>query len=81
MGFEGETSQVKFSERHAWYFLSGMQPDEVLLLKCWDHDPSRSHLITPHSAFTDPRFIGKDVKPRESIEVRALVFVEPGEEK
>ncbi|GAA5858260.1 hypothetical protein JCM1840_001118 [Sporobolomyces johnsonii] len=80
-GFEGETSQVKFSERHAWYFLGGMQPDEALLLKCWDHDPSRSDKITPHSAFTDPRFVGKDVEPRESIEVRALVFVEPEEEE
>ncbi|BGP14447.1 hypothetical protein JCM10213_004569 [Rhodosporidiobolus nylandii] len=36
---EGETLQVKFSERHRWYYLSEMQPDEALLLKvgCRDY--------------------------------------------
>ncbi|GAA6037293.1 hypothetical protein JCM8097_008667 [Rhodosporidiobolus ruineniae] len=78
---EGETLQVGFSDRHQWYYLSEMQPDEALLLKCWENLPDgKIGTITPHTAFEDPRYFGKDgVRLRESIEVRALVFHEPQE--
>ncbi|GJN87168.1 hypothetical protein Rhopal_000113-T1 [Rhodotorula paludigena] len=76
---EGETLQVTYSERHKWYYLSEMEPDEVLLLKCWEYLPDgKNGTITPHTAFLDPRYYGKPgVALRESIEVRALVFHEP----
>lgn len=71
---EGETYQVALNERHRWYYVSEMQPDEALLLKCWDRDGGAR---TPHTAFVDDAFVGRDdVEPRQSIEVRALVFVE-----
>ncbi|GAA5907383.1 hypothetical protein JCM6882_002822 [Rhodosporidiobolus microsporus] len=78
---EGETLQVGWAERHRWYYLSEMQPDEVLLLKCWENLPNGAiGTITPHTAFSDPRYAGRDDVPlRQSIEVRALVFHEPEE--
>ncbi|GAA5855849.1 hypothetical protein JCM8547_000384 [Rhodosporidiobolus lusitaniae] len=78
---EGETLQVKFSDRHKWYYLSEMQPNEALLLKCWENLPDHKlGTITPHTAFQDPRYYGKEgVLLRQSIEVRALVFHEPEE--
>ncbi|GAA5925142.1 hypothetical protein JCM1841_005797 [Sporobolomyces salmonicolor] len=76
---EGETFQIKRSERHKWFYLSEMQPDELLLLKCWENRPDGG-VRTPHTAFIDPRYIGRDDIPlRQSIEVRALVFHEPEE--
>lgn len=53
----------------------------VLLLKCWESLPDgKIGTITPHTAFHDERFFGKEgVELRESIEVRALVFHEVDE--
>lgn len=53
----------------------------VLLLKCWEYSPeNKVGTITPHTAFVDPRYYGKEgVELRESIEVRVLVFHEPEE--
>jgi hypothetical protein len=50
-----------------------MQPDEALLLKCADSATSVPARFTPHSAFIDPT-TPADAAPRESIEVRTLVF-------
>jgi hypothetical protein len=50
-----------------------MQPDEALLLKCSDTATSVPARFTPHSAFVDPT-TPADAPPRESIEVRTLVF-------
>jgi hypothetical protein len=30
---EGETNSVKFSPTHRWKYLSGMRPDEYVLIK------------------------------------------------
>ena len=32
----GETSRVEYRPGHRWYYVSEMQPDEALLLKCFD---------------------------------------------
>ncbi|KAL7340065.1 hypothetical protein BJY59DRAFT_697104 [Rhodotorula toruloides] len=78
---EGETLNVKWAEGLRWYYLSEMGADEVLLLKCWEYSPeNKVGTITPHTAFVDPRYYGKEgVELRESIEVRVLVFHEPEE--
>ncbi|GAA5974229.1 hypothetical protein JCM11641_003340 [Rhodosporidiobolus odoratus] len=78
---EGEVLSVGFSDRHRYYYLSEMGPQEALLLKCWENLPnSQIGTITPHTAFYDPRYYGKkDVPLRQSIETRALVFHEPQE--
>jgi hypothetical protein len=52
-----------------------MQPDEVLLLKCFDADPARA-TFTAHSAFDHPA-APPDCPPRQSIEVRTLAFFAP----
>lgn len=58
---------------HQWYFKNSQQPDEVLLVKCFDSS-TRPDLArrAPHSAFEDPSMA--DCGHRESIETRALVF-------
>ncbi len=61
------------SGRHRWYYKAAQTPDEVMLIKCFDSvaDGSVSRR-TPHSAFHDAAHEGG--APRESIEIRALVF-------
>ncbi|KAI9696042.1 MAG: hypothetical protein M1836_005873 [Candelina mexicana] len=70
----GETAGVKYNPKQNWYYWSGMQNDERLLLKCSDSDEAVGpHGRVPHAAFVDPR-TPADASGRESIEVRALVF-------
>lgn len=70
---DGETLVVKHNEAHRWKYLAGMTPDEIVLIKCFDSRQDGSvATFTPHTAIdvpTDP-----DTPPRESIELRALVF-------
>jgi len=68
--FTGETAGVRYSENHKWWYWSGMNPDERILLQCFDSQGGRARVA--HTAFVDPR--SPDGEGRESIEVRALVF-------
>lgn len=68
----GETYTVRPNEQHKWYFLYGQRPDEVTLIKCYDSKTDGRARRVPHSAFINPAT--ESEKPRESIEVRALVF-------
>jgi hypothetical protein len=49
-----------------------MQPDEFLLLKCFDSRSDGRARFTPHTAFENPA-CPRDFIARESIEVRTLV--------
>ena len=69
----GETYSVKFSPNHQWYYVSKMTADEILLLKCFDSMTDGRARFAPHSAFADPT-TPPDAPPRESIELRTLVF-------
>jgi len=69
----GETYSVTYSPAHRWYYLSAMTPDEALLIKCFDSRTDGRARFAPHSAFDDPT-APADASPRESIEVRTLVF-------
>jgi hypothetical protein len=69
----GEIYYVRHNPAHRWFFLPAMQPDEVLLLKCFDSATDGRARFAPHSAFIDPT-TPADAPPRESIELRALVF-------
>ncbi|VUC25561.1 unnamed protein product [Clonostachys rosea] len=83
-GYEvrGETWAIKPNEKHKFYYMKDMTPDEAMFIKCFD---SRSQGqpggkdglagLTPHTAFEDPA-TPKDAKGRQSIEVRCLVFYE-----
>jgi hypothetical protein len=69
----GETYSVKFNPEHRWFYFPEMTTDEVLLLKCYDSATDGRARFAPHTAFVDPT-TPADVAPRESIELRALVF-------
>jgi len=67
----GETYSVRYNPAHQWYYVPEMRRDEALLLKCFDTKTDLA-LFMPHT-FTDPT-TPSDAPPRESIELRSLVF-------
>jgi hypothetical protein len=69
----GETYAVTYNPAHRWFYVPDMQPDEALLLKCFDSATDGRARFAPHTAFEDPT-APADVLPRESIELRTLVF-------
>jgi hypothetical protein len=72
----GETLGFVFNPYHRWFYFPNMQPNEALLLKCYDSAEDGRARFTAHSAFDDPTS-SPHANPRESIEVRALVFFSP----
>jgi len=69
----GETYQVLYNPAHCWFYVPEMQTGEALLLKCFDSRTDGTARFVPHSAFIDPT-TPAGAPPRESIEVRTLVF-------
>ena len=69
----GETYSVTFDPDHRWFYVPEMRADELLLLKCYDTKTDGRARFAPHTAFTDPT-TPVDAPPRESIELRTLVF-------
>lgn len=69
----GETYSVKFNPDHRWFYFPEMTADQALLLKCYDSATDGRARFAPHTAFVDPT-TPKDALPRESIELRTLVF-------
>jgi hypothetical protein len=72
----GETYSVKFNPDHRWFYFPEMTAGEALLLKCYDSATDGRARFAPHTAFIDPT-TPKDASPRESIELRTLVFHRP----
>jgi hypothetical protein len=71
----GETSRVAYNPAHRWYYFSEMQPDEVLLIRVHDSADDGRTRLSFHTSFDNPLTPG--APPRESIEVRTLVFFSP----
>jgi hypothetical protein len=69
----GETYAFTYNPNHRWYYFPQLEPSEVILLKCYDSKEDGRARFTAHTAFEDPTS-PPDAPPRESIEVRALVF-------
>ena len=69
----GETYAVIYNPSHRWFYVPEMQPNQALLLKCYDSRTDGRARFAPHAAFDDPT-APADVLPRESIEIRSLVF-------
>ncbi|KAF9266183.1 hypothetical protein L218DRAFT_858584 [Marasmius fiardii PR-910] len=70
----GETFGVNYNPEHKWKYLRGMTPEEFILIKCYDSVEDGSvAVLTPHTAFEDPA-TPAGTPPRQSIELRALVF-------
>ncbi|RDW67064.1 hypothetical protein BP5796_09813 [Coleophoma crateriformis] len=75
---EGENFAVKARDGHKWYYIHKQTPQEVLLLKCFDSKMDGRARRVPHTSFIDEEY--EREMPRESIEVRALVFHEDDDE-
>jgi hypothetical protein len=69
----GETYRFTYNPNHRWFYFPHLERNEVILLKCYDSKEDGRARFTAHSAFEDPTS-APDAAPRESIEVRALVF-------
>jgi hypothetical protein len=69
----GEIYYVKFNPEHKWFYAPAMRDDEVILIKCYDSSDDGRARFVPHSAFVDPT-TPAGAPPRESIELRTLVF-------
>ena len=67
----GDIYSARHNPAHRWYYVSAMQPGEVLVFKGYDSRKDVARFV-PHTAFVHP---GRPARftPRESIEVRAVV--------
>lgn len=72
----GETYSVAFNPEHQWYYVSELQTDEALLIRIYDSATDGRARLSFHTAFAN-KLAPADAPPRESIEVRALVFFPP----
>jgi hypothetical protein len=71
----GETSRVEFKPEHRWFYFSEQQSDEVILIRVHDSADDGRARLSFHTSFENPIAVG--APPRESIEVRTLVFFPP----
>ncbi|KAJ4149961.1 hypothetical protein LMH87_010733 [Akanthomyces muscarius] len=72
-GYIGESYYPLYHASHRWYYLDKQTKDEVLLFKTFDSSADAKAKCCPHTALP-PQDVGASHNPRESIEVRALVF-------
>jgi hypothetical protein len=76
-GREGENVVVKARRKergvHDWYWISGQEPEEVVVLKLFDSEEVEGWCTqTPHASFSLEGM--EEVRePRESVEVRVVV--------
>ncbi|KAF8249054.1 hypothetical protein K440DRAFT_509597, partial [Wilcoxina mikolae CBS 423.85] len=72
--YVGESYNLLYNESHKWYFVDGQNVDEVWLFKCADSiQDSSIAKMAAHTSFEYSE-TPVDSRPRESIEVRVLVF-------
>lgn len=71
----GETSSVAYNPSHRWYYFSQMTEDEVVLIRVHDSAVDGRARLSFHTSFDNP--LAPGAPPRESIEVRTLVFFPP----
>ena len=69
----GETYAVTYNPNQRWYYFPRMQTDEALIISCYDSARHHAARFSAHGAFDDPN-TPENAPPRESIEVRTLVF-------
>src|ERR1700752_1887857 len=69
----GEVYRFTYNSKHRWFYFSRLERNKAILLKCYDSKEDGRARFSAHTAFDDPNS-GPDAPPRESIEVRALVF-------
>ncbi len=72
----GEIYTITYNPNHRWYYFPKMERNEVVLLKGFDSLTDGRARFTGHTSFEDPTS-PPGAPPRESIEVRALLFFAP----
>ncbi|RWA11196.1 hypothetical protein EKO27_g3895 [Xylaria grammica] len=65
---------VKYAPEQMWYYLKHQSPEEVLIFKHFDSEPGIPAPYALHASIRQD--VPADAKPRQSIEVRTLVFSE-----
>jgi hypothetical protein len=70
--FVGESMNLYHHPDHKWYFARDQMRNEVWMFKCFDSKPGVA-IAAPHCSFDIQKGSFKE-RPRESIEVRCLVF-------
>jgi hypothetical protein len=73
----GETYSITYNPNQRYYYFPKMQADEAVLIRCFDSAPKGAARFSAHTGFDDPTS-PPDAPPRESLEVRTLVFFSPG---
>ena len=69
----GQTYQIKYNKDHDWFYFPKMLRSEAIIFKVYDSETDGRSRFTAHTSFDDPS-TPNNAQPRESIEVRALVF-------
>jgi hypothetical protein len=73
----GETYAITYNPHQCYYYFPKMQADEIVLIRCYDSALRGAARFSAHTGFDDPTS-PPDAPPRESLEVRMLVFFPPG---
>ena len=73
----GETCSITYNPNQRYYYFPKMQADEPVLIRCFDSARYGAARFSAHTGFDDPNS-PPDAPPRESLEVRTLVFFPPG---
>ena len=69
----GEVYTFRYNPNHRWFYFPRMQPDEALLIKCFDSKTDGRARFVPHTSFDDPTS-PPNARPRVSIEMRTVAF-------
>ena len=69
----GRIYNIAYNPAQRWTYFSRMMPDDVVLLKCYDSLTDGTARWTAHGSFQPPNKPA-DAAPRESVELRAMVF-------
>jgi hypothetical protein len=74
----GETYSITYNPGQRYYYFPRMQADEAVLIRCFDSAREGARRFSAHTGFDDPTS-PPGAPPRESLEVRTLVFFPPEE--
>ncbi|GAD98126.1 conserved hypothetical protein [Paecilomyces variotii No. 5] len=71
--YQGKNLLPLYNKNCRWYYMSDQTPDDALLFKGYDSWEQSKAKCCPHVSFR-PNKVPDIPKPRESIEVKAIVF-------
>lgn len=72
-GRVGQTYRLAYNPKHRWYYFPKMTREEAFVFKVYDSEKDGRARFTAHTSFIDPS-TPPGAPPRQSIEMRALVF-------